>query len=193
MLCGGLGPADPSPVSELTATGRYSTALRGALGQSVQAAASFSYGQHRIPKEAHPPLRARASSRTANTPRRSRPTSVAWRLSPRRATARPPRPSTVASCARSTRPSSAARCIATPARVRSPARHVLPPASPRRLSPVTPLAIGLPATQACPHRARTAACATRSTALPRACRVPDRRSGRARRAAARARCGPRRR
>jgi small subunit ribosomal protein S20 len=41
MLFGGLGPRASSPVSELTATGRYSTALRGALGQSVQAAASF--------------------------------------------------------------------------------------------------------------------------------------------------------
>jgi small subunit ribosomal protein S20 len=41
MLLAGLGPAASSPVSELKATGRYSTALRGAPRQSAQAAASF--------------------------------------------------------------------------------------------------------------------------------------------------------
>jgi small subunit ribosomal protein S20 len=41
MLLAGLGPAASSPVSELTATGRYSTALRGAPRQFARPHASL--------------------------------------------------------------------------------------------------------------------------------------------------------
>src|SRR6185437_5701016 len=56
---GGSGGSSCSPA--LTDTGRYSTALRGAPRQAARVASVLSHGQHRIPKEAHPPLRARAS------------------------------------------------------------------------------------------------------------------------------------
>ena len=36
MLCGGFAPAGCTPVSELKATGRYSTALRGAPRQAAR-------------------------------------------------------------------------------------------------------------------------------------------------------------
>ena len=60
MLFGRGEGASCSSSPLLTDTGRYSTALRGAPRQFASAVRASSHGQHRIPKEAHPPLRARA-------------------------------------------------------------------------------------------------------------------------------------
>ena len=123
---GGLRCARSLGLQALTDTGRYSTALRGApRAVCLGPQASLSHGQHRIPKEAHPALRARAPGEPPIHlgDQDLLPSPGGARQGERQR--RPPRPSTVASCARSTRPSSAARCIATPARARSPAQHVV--------------------------------------------------------------------